>query len=397
MKSKKILSLLLAVVMLFSVMSVSVFAAPVVYEASASYTLNTDVSVDPSTFSATLNIDYSKISSLDGGNADVTEAVTAKMVDVIATYTNIESETITANYVTDPVAFFAIFDLLKEDVAKVKEHNANIQDGEEKLPDPTPVLLTINSEIIVSDPKVFGVLEYTIDVVGFSEPLTIGLGPVDDALSSVLLPVNFSVAGDVPEFPAIASMEIISKPTKKDYTDTECFDPSGLVLAITTTTGESTTLTYSEKNDYMFSFTPSNKEKLAYGDSLVAIDFNGEQICKVPINVEHKFSSGYVSITTDKYSENKPGYHAIVCEGCGETHDAQPHWVEDPEAWTPNNDQTFFANGTESNYCADCGTKLVRVDHGSADYNVEFADYHFFRVILDYINMLLSIIQGSRG
>ncbi len=393
MKSKKILSVLLAIVMIASVMSISVFAeeAPVVYDASASYTLNKKATIDPSAFSATLNLNFSKISALDGGTPDVT----AEMVAVIAEYKASEEETLSADHITDPDAFFAIFTRYKEDLAKVNEHNDNLAEGQSPMADPNPVTITVNSKIIVSDPKAFGILEYTIDVVGFSEPLTVGLGPVDDLLSSVALPVNISIPGNVPEFPAVSSVTVSGRPNKIEYTDAEKFDATGLVLDITTTNGEAGTFTYSEETAHMFFCTPTSNEKLTCYDTEVVIAFNGSQICKVPIIVEHQWSPDYVSITTDKYLENKPGYHAIVCEGCGETHDAQPHWVEDEEAWTANGDQSFLSNGTESNMCAGCGTTLVRDAHGSADYNDALADYHFIRVILDYINMLLSIINGT--
>lgn len=393
MKTKKILSLLLAIVMIASVMSISAFAedAPVVYDASASYTLTLKTVVDPATFSAKLNLDYSKISALDGGTPDVT----AEMVAVIAEYKISEEEIVSADYIADPDAFFAVFTRLKEDIAKVNEHNANLEDGQEAMADPNPITITVFSKIVVSDPKAFGVLEYTIDVVGFSAPLEMGIGPVDDLLSGVALPVNISIPGNVPEFPAVSSATVSSRPYKSIYTDAEKFDPTGLVLDITTTNGESGTFTYSEETAHMFFCTPTNSEKLTCYDTEVAIAFNGSQICKVPISVDHQWSADYVSITTDKYFDNKPGYHAIVCEGCGETHDAQPHEVADPEAWTPNGDQGFLSNGTESNVCMHCNTTLVRDAHGSADYNDALADYHFIRVILDYINMLLNIINGT--
>lgn len=405
MKTKKILSVLLAIVMIASLMSIGVSAEEsLVYTDSASYAINAKATLNVETFSATLNIDYSKISTLDGGKTDVT----GHIISVIATYESIDGTVHSADHVADPEAFFAVFDVVKADVAAIAEHNSTAEDSD-KLPDASPVELTVNTEIHVGDPKAFGTLQYTIDVVGFSEALEIGLGPVDDMLAGVTFPVNISFPGQVDEFPSVSSLTILSRPSKTNYTDADKFDPTGLAFELTLTNGETGTFTYTdkdiidektgitkiEKNSHMFFCTPTDSEKLTCYDSQVVISFNGEQVCKVPINVDHKWSSGYVSITTDKYYENKPGYHAIVCEGCGETHDAQPHWVEDEEAWTSNGDQGFISNGTESNICADCGTVLIRDAHGSADYNESLADYHFIRVILDYINMLLSIINGT--
>lgn len=391
MKSKKILSVLLAIVMVASVMSISVFAEDaLIYTDAASYSVNAKASLDRESFSATLNIDYSKISALDGASPDVTGHITS----VVATYTAVDGTVHTADYVAAPEDFFAIFDTVKADIATINEHNSTAEDAD-KLPHASPIDLAVTSEIQVSDPKAFGALEYTIDIVGFSEALEVGLGPVDDILSSVTFPVQISFPGTVEEFPSVSSSTVISKPNKIEYTDAEKFDPTGLVLDLSLSNGESGIFTYSEETAHMFYCTPTSSEKLTCYDSEVAIDFNGLQICKIPISVEHQWSADYVSITTDKYYENKPGYHAIVCEGCGETHDAQPHVVADEEAWTANGDQGFLSNGTESNVCADCGTTLIRDAHGSADYNEALADYHFIRVILDYINMLLNIINGT--
>lgn len=389
MKSKKILSILLAIVMIASVMSVGAYADDVsVYTDSATYYINSKATLNPDNFSAALNINQSKISVLDGGTVDVTGHV----ISVVATHTSYDGSIHTADYVADPDAFFALFDKVTKDIAYVKEHNAN---NDDKLPDIPNVELAVETEVRIGDPKAFGILEYTIDVVGFSEPMTIGLGPVDDLLSNVAIPVNISFPGIVEDFPSIASKTITGKPTKTDYTDAEKFDPTGLAFDISLSNGETGTFTYSEENAHMFICTPTKNENLTTYDSQVVIELLGEQVCKVPITVGHQWSSSYVSITTDKYYENKPGYHAIVCEGCGETHDPLPHVVADEEAWTANGDQGFLSNGTESNICADCGTVLIRDAHGSADYNDALADYHFIRVILDYINMLLSIINGT--
>ena len=113
----------------------------------------------------------------------------------------------------------------------------------------------------------------------------------------------------------------------------------------------------------------------------------------IPSNHTCKYSEGFVNITTYKYTEENPGYHAFVCEGCGETHNAQHHTPK-YEEWTYNNDQTFIANGTESNVCSDCGTILTRDTFGTADFNETFSDMHFFKVIFEYINMLIRLFSA---
>lgn len=392
MKTKKILSVLLAIVMIASVMSIAVSAEDtLVYTDSATYYIKPIATLNPENFSAALNVDQSKISALDGASVDVEGTI----VSVVAKHISYDGSVHTADYVQDADAFFALFDKVAADVAYVKNYNANKADDEPTLADITLVELTVETEVHIGDPRAFGTLEYTIDVVGFSEPYTVGLGPVDDLLANVAIPVNISFPGTIEDFPAVESRNLLSKPVKTDYTDAEKFDATGLVFELTLTNGETGTFTYSDETAHMFICTPTSSENLTCYDTEVAIAFCGVQACKIPITVDHQWSSGYVSITTDKYYANKPGYHAIVCEGCGETHDAQPHWVEDEEAWTANGDQSFLANGTESNICPDCGTTLIRDAQGSADYVTALADYHFIRVILDYINMLLSIINGT--
>jgi hypothetical protein len=43
----------------------------------------------------------------------------------------------------------------------------------------------------------------------------------------------------------------------------------------------------------------------------------------------------------------------------------------------------------------DCGAVLTRDVFSSADYNDAFANYHFLRVIFDYINTLLRFIGAA--
>ena len=288
--------------------------------------------------------------------------------------------------------------------------------------------------------KVFGTLNYKIIIFGFMAPsFSVGLGPIDDALSNITLPTEIAIEGSVWQFPSVDSFEVTKKPVKQDYLDSEKFDLDGTSLNVHTkvatgyteeldpVTGE-TVITYEYKPGYsgkieyspetanMFTCNPSKDEKLNVNATEVIAYFDGFEIAKLPVNVKHDLpdpadeENHFVSITTDLYTDAKPGYHAIVCDGCGEAHNAQPHIpspvldengqpLVDEEGeiicWTSNNDQTFLKNGTESSICQDCGAVLTRNTFGTADYNDTLANYHFIRVILDYINMLLSIINGA--
>lgn len=401
---KKLLSVLLVAVMLFSSIGlISVVAAEptpaLSYTVTGSYALDEKTDAQKELFNVNVVIDSSKIAALDGESKEFTYEIDSIVANGI-------------DYLTDPDAFFAAFDA--EDFAGTV----------------LEVTFTINFE---SD-KVFGTLDYEVNVTGFMAPLAIGLGPVDDALSNVALPIAVSFSDNVWQFPAVDEIDILSRPTKQDYLDTEKIDFEGTTIGVKTKVatsyvdvpgasgalervytyeeGYSGLIEYGPQTANMFSANPSKDENLNVNVKEVIAYFDGIELVKLPVTVSHAWSNGYSSITTDKYTEGKPGYHAIVCDGCGEAHDAQPHTpspvldengnpVLDEDGnevcWTFNNDQTFLNNGTESSICADCGAVLTRDTFNTADYNTDLANYHFIRVILDYINALLRIINGSVG
>lgn len=400
---KKVISIILSAVLLVSCFGFSVIAADttsvVSYTVTGSQSLAKTVSVSPELFSVSVTVDSSKIAALDGESKEFTytlDSLTANGID----------------YLEDEEAFFAAF--------SSEDYNGTYLEA----------TVTFNFE---SD-KVFGTLNYDINVVGFLAPMEIGLGPVDDALANVGLPVEVSIEDNVWNFPKVDSIVVDNRPTKQDYLDNEKFDFEGTSITVSTkvatgyreVVGETGALEieyiyepgytgivdYDASSANMFTGNPSTSEKLNVNVTEVVAYFDGIEITKLPVKVDHAWSSSYVSITTAKYTEGNPGYHAIVCDGCGEAHDAQPHtpspvldengdplFDEDGNeiCWTYNNDQTFMNNGTESSVCSDCGAVLTRDTFGTADYNTSLANYHFIRVILDYINMLLNIINGSLG
>lgn len=408
---KKFLSILLALTMLLSCTTLVVSAEGEVegegettppaltFEVTGSYALAENVEASELLFSYDLKLDSSKICAFDGESKEYTYEMKSLVANGI-------------DYITEPEAFFAAF--------ASEEYAGTVLE----------VTFVINFE---SD-KVFGTLDYECNITGFMAPLSIGLGPVDDALANVALPVEVTVAGNIWDFPAVdpTTVSVVQRPTEQDYLDTEKFDLSGATLSVGTikaveriekmnpdgTTyyeytyepGYSGTVTYGPDNANMFTCNPAKNAQLTVDSTEVIAYFDGIEIAKLPVNVQHAWSNGYVSITTDKYTEAKPGYHATLCDGCGEAHDAQPHIpspvldengnvMYDDEGneicWTYNNDQTFTSNGTESSTCMDCGATLTRDVFSSADYNDAFANYHFLRVIFDYINTLLRIIGGA--
>lgn len=385
MKLRKILSAILVAVMLFSIFAINVSAdAPLSFTVTESASVSAKGSLMKELFNIKVSIDESKFCALDGYTDDYTITInSAKVKDpVTAEY---------YDYYTDPDKFFAVF-----------------TSGTEENPF-AGALVEVEFTIEFASNHVFGELNYTIDISGFMEPYSIGFGPVDDALSNVALPVEVKKTGNIWQFPAIDNITINNVPVKSNYYDTEKFDLEGTQVYVETKVataydqrtdtytyeaGKAGTVTYSEASSNMFTCNPSKDEKLSVLSTEVVTFFAGQYLSRIPVNVDHKVSDGYVCITTDYYTENKPGYHAKVCEGCGEAHDAQPHEV-DPEAWTSNNDATFMNNGTESTNCLVCNAVLTRNTFGTAGFNETFADYHFILVIFQYINVILRIINGA--
>ncbi len=388
MKFKKILSLLLVAVIVISALSISVSAAELTYTATGRYTVTPEQTLDAESFNLSAVVDQTKIAVFDGGSNEYSYEI----ISFEASYIDFDNIKHTGDYIEDPEAFFAVFEKKEADVEYADTYN-------EENPDAKPLdvnVVYLDSEISVTfqDPGVFGTLNYTLQIDGFRAPLSTGMDFADDLASAAKLPIDVTISGTVAEFPAIASTVVNSTPEKTTYFDSERFDATGLSLSVTTTAGETGAFTYTPDTAFMFSFNPSNKENLSIYDSEVITYLNGIEVLKTPIAVEHKWSDGYVNITTNKITDNKPGYHAIVCEGCGETHDAQVH-VYDENGWTDNGDQTFLKNGTQSNTCEECGATLIRDASLTADYITVFADYHFILVIFDYIHLLLNLISAS--
>ncbi|MBO5462514.1 MAG: hypothetical protein J6A49_04300 [Clostridia bacterium] len=401
---KKILSVLLVAVLLISSLGlVSVVAeesTPALsYTVTGTYTLGTTTKVTKELFNVDVVVDSSKIAALDGES----KAYTYEVVSIVANG---------IDYFVDEEAFFAAFD--SEDFAGTT--------------------LEVTLQIDFESDKVFGTLDYTVNVSGFMAPLSLGMGAVDSALSNVALPIEIVITGDVWQFPCVDEIQILQRPTKQDYLDNEKFNFEGSSIAVQTKVavayedrpgetgaierfyiyepGYSGLVEYDNDTQNMFTSNPSEKEKLNINTTEVIAYFDGIELAKLPVHVDHAFSKDFVSITTDFYTEAKPGYHAIVCDGCGEAHNAQPHIptpildengepLIDEEGeivyWTSNNDQTFLKNGTESSICQDCGAVLTRRTASTADYNEALGNYHFIRVILDYINLILNIIDVSLG
>lgn len=370
---KKLFSILLVFAIVFTAFTIPVQAETLTYTDSKVKTISKDSTINIENFNVTIEVDKSKILCFDGASVDYVYTITAiKAV-------NPDSASF-VDYNEDPEAFAAIF---------------SSEGFKEKGTE-----LYIDFTIEFKSTDVFGELNYDVIITGFSSPLDTGLdlGGLLGGDSGIALPVaqDIIISGNFPEFPTIdfSKVKRNQAPEKTTYYDNERFDATGTQFDITLTTGITGTLSYTEETASFFTFIPSAKENLTCYDTEVTTLLLGRPVDYTPVIVNHKWSDGPVNITTDKYSENKPGHHATVCEGCGETHDAKPHTPKNAE-WTYNNDETFVANGTESNICKDCGTVLTRDTFGTAGFNTTFADMHFIKVIFEYINILVTYIGAA--
>ncbi len=372
---KKFISFLLILSILFCAMSICGQATANVYTKTVGVLVEEDNTFNPDNFAVSLSINPNKIATFDGESNNYTYYFENIRVD--STYYD----------ENNPDAFYEIF----------------------SSKDFTGVTIYMDLFVEFESEGVFGELEYTVSVSGFSAPIDVGIdigGLLGDSAGDVSanLPTTLVSTGTIEDFPSIdfSTIKVTEKPQKFSYYDSEKFDATGTKLEFSLTNNKSGVFTYNEKNSHVFSFAPSNSEQLSIYDTEVATMLFGHIINYTPITVNHKWPADnnndgkpdYVNITTYKYTEQNPGYHAIVCEGCGETHDAQPHVVRN-SGWEYNYDQTFVSNGTMSNTCIECGTILIADVPGTADFNTVFADMHFIKVIFEYINVLLRFIGAA--
>lgn len=403
---KKIISLVLVAVMLCSFASISVFAedpAPAPTPTpELSFTKTIQVVIpdthrltneDGSGFKVTLDIDDKHVIPMDGAST----AHTFEIVSIEAQKDGFSRITYDPDYsdTTTPNPFFEYF----------------------KFPEGEPrkaVSLYVTINIDFTDKEVFGDLGYEISVTGFSAPPDIGGigGIIGGAGDSLPIPTTVTDDGEIKEFPKVNPSTIVplNSSTKKVYSDAEFPEVEGTKVQFTTVqnsydaegnlTGSTDlatgTVTYAPNNALAFTTLPARTERVPVGTTEIVTYFEGYRLSTIPVSVSHAYSSSPVCITTDKYTDNKPGYHAIVCNGCGDAHSASQH-VVDPDSWVSNKDESFVADGTASTTCLVCGATLTKDIKGSADFNTAFANYHFLLVIFEYISVILRIINISVG
>jgi len=181
---------------------------------------------------------------------------------------------------------------------------------------------------------------------------------------------------------------LTGNPKKTKYYDYETFDPKGIkVKVVNNETGKTVeTVTYGSSKARRFSFSPSLEEILSVDTTEISVTLDGQFVATIPIEVVHI------------YKENTPlgsTKHGSKCEACGHVDEktVKKHKF-DKDSWTPNEDETFTRDETESRFCVDCGYEEKRDIEGTAGYDVEFEEYQFLRDIMSYIDLLLDLIYG---
>ena len=176
-------------------------------------------------------------------------------------------------------------------------------------------------------------------------------------------------------------------PSKVEYYDYERFDPTGISVTVTDSTGAVVeTVSYSSYPE-RFSFSVNLSKKLTVDVTEVEVKLDGAVVANVPVTVNHKYEEN-TSLGSTK--------HGTKCFGCGYVvPDSMEEHTYDDTAWTPNDDSTFVRDNTESNFCLVCNHEIKREIDGSAGYDIEFAEYQFLRDIMVYIDLLLDAIFGA--
>ena len=384
---KKILSLIVALLMLVSVFSVAAYADDegLTFVEEVGFTVSNNFSIsalsvgDIGGIGVEVKLNENDIAALDDG--DLTHTIEVNSIEAV----DVHHENARVNYETDREAFRAIFG----DYAVVDENGDPVIDdttGEQMIEkfDGTTVFATFT--VHFNSNRVFGELNYTANLNGFAAPPDIAIPGVD--LSAAAIPTAIPEVGTIAGFPTVASSTLVQNDTRSTYTDIEKFDANGIVMDVTLSNGESGTITYGKNADNMLTFVPSISKPLTVDTTEVATLFMGRPLFYTPISVSHSWTPQPVQITSKLGNDTAGyGYHATVCEGCGETHLAEACVPDDN--WVFNNDATFTADGTETCHCAICGGECTRLKMGSAGYNTNFSNYHFLRVIFDYIAVLL--------
>ncbi len=161
-----------------------------------------------------------------------------------------------------------------------------------------------------------------------------------------------------------ADEAIVSGPIKTAYTDSEYFNPQGLVITV-----DGKEIVYTPVND-KFSFNPGLNEKLTTANTLLddngepKRDENGYKIHTADVVVYYdNIKVGTITVDVSHiwgettYMDNN--YHGNICLGCGIV-DENTFVAHNVPEYIPNDDGGIFVQQTETGVCADCHCEVTR-------------------------------------
>ncbi|MBR2876084.1 MAG: hypothetical protein IKC01_03000 [Clostridia bacterium] len=162
-------------------------------------------------------------------------------------------------------------------------------------------------------------------------------------------------------------------PTKKIYTDIECFDPTDLVVK------DAAGTQYAYETDYQyFTFSVELDQPLTVYTSEIEIFYKGESCGNFPITVGH---AGGEIVPVNNHS------HGQICEGCGSICKNENHSVE---YWVPDDNAALITSETETGTCTVCGDTVSRYIEGTATYTTIFADFEILVSLLSLVSMIVQ-------
>ncbi len=201
------------------------------------------------------------------------------------------------------------------------------------------------------------------------------------ALAVLLAVVMLVLPLAVSSFAATASA-IITGPTKTAYTDSEYFNPLGIVIA----TDNGAIVPYTTDNE-KFRFDPALNELLSVNTddtgavipTEVAVYYDNAYVGSVEVIVNHVL--GELTAMGNG--------HGKFCLGCGTLHEFEDHVVNE---WIPNNDGGIFVAQTQTGYCEVCNAAVTEKIPGSESFINLFDGPGLTELegqIVYYINMIL--------
>lgn len=355
---KKSLSVILAVIMVFSVFAVAV-------SAESSYTVNGSAYIklpygyklDKDNFSVSFDISNDRLLNASGDYGVTFASFDASVVD--GSY----------SYNSNPDSFF-------EDV----NAEAEIEIGLNILSDVAAMsmkYLCVDYEFTVSegDKPVVGYADYKVTVNGFYK----GELTEETSFSSI----SGTGSKDIVPF---EKTTVTSAEVKTSYKDNEAPEIISATAEIEAN-GDTYTATYAENPALFEVINVAGNVTIDTEELEIAVPCDNATSFKVPVTVDHAWASECSSISKSS--------HAIVCEGCGEV-DSTTVCEHNFDNYVSNDNATFVKDGTKTGTCTECGATETINDEGTAGYVTKFAEYEFLYVIFDYISLIFEVIAMGR-